>query len=79
MDYMTIAEAAKKWNISRRRVQTLCSQNRIPGLDRLGAIWMIPKDAVKPVDARIKSGKYITTNSEPDKSGNVPVKTSRKK
>ena len=21
--------------------------------------WMIPKDAVKPADARIKSGKYI--------------------
>lgn len=60
MEYMTIAEAAKKWNISRRRVQTLCSQNRIPGLERLGATWMIPKAAVKPADARIKSGKYIS-------------------
>ena len=59
MEYMTIAEAAKKWNISRRRVQTLCSQNRIPGLDRLGIVWMIPKGAEKPTDARIRSGKYI--------------------
>ena len=63
MEYMTIAEAAKKWNISRRRVQTLCSQNRIPGLDRLGTIWMIPKNAEKPADARIRSGKYIATKN----------------
>ena len=68
MEYMTIAEAAKKWNISRRRVQTLCSQNRIPGLDRLGAVWMIPKGAKKPPDARIKSGKYIGGRHSVDKA-----------
>lgn len=59
MEYMTIAEAAAKWNISRRRVQTLCTESRIPGVDRIGATWVIPKDAIKPADARIKSGKYI--------------------
>lgn len=64
MEYMTIAETAKKWNLSRRRVQTLCSQDRIPGLQRFGSTWMIPKDAIKPADARIKSGKYISAKRE---------------
>lgn len=59
MDYMTISEASTKWNISARRIQTLCSQGRIPGAERLGYCWVLPKDAVKPADARIKSGKYI--------------------
>lgn len=59
MDYMTIIEASEKWGISRRRIQTLCSTGRIPGTERFGTAWMIPKNAVKPADARIKSGKYI--------------------
>lgn len=59
MDYMSIAEAAKKWGISSRRIQTLCASGRISGAERLGRNWAIPKDAEKPGDARIKSGKYI--------------------
>ena len=59
MDYMTISEAAEKWCLTRRRIQTLCATGRIPGTERFGSAWMIPKDAVKPADARIKSGKYI--------------------
>lgn len=59
MDYMTISDAAAKWGISSRRVQTLCASGRISGAERLGRSWAIPKDAQKPDDARIKSGKYI--------------------
>ena len=59
MEYISIAQAAEKWGLSRRRVLALCSQGRIPGVSRLGTIWMIPRDAEKPADARIKSGKYI--------------------
>ena len=59
MDYMTISEAAEKWCLTRRRILTLCATGRIPGTERFGSAWMIPKDAVKPADARIKSGKYI--------------------
>ncbi len=52
MDYISIAEAAEKWGITRRRVQALCSQDRIPGLTKFGKAWAIPRDAEKPVDAR---------------------------
>ncbi|MBS4786004.1 MAG: helix-turn-helix domain-containing protein [Clostridiales bacterium] len=56
MDYISIAEAAEKWKISRRRVQTLCAQGRISGLTRFGKSWAIPKEAPKPADGR-KGGK----------------------
>lgn len=59
MDYISIAEAAEKWGITRRRVQVLCAQGRIPGLTKFGKSWAIPKDAEKPKDARIESGKHI--------------------
>ena len=59
MEYMSISQAAVKWGISKRRIQTLCAQNRIEGLIRVGTTWGIPAAALKPEDARIKSGKYI--------------------
>ena len=61
MDYMSINQAAQEWKISSRRIQVLCVQERIPGACRIGKMWAIPKDAQKPEDARIKSGKYIKT------------------
>lgn len=50
--YMTASEAAIKWNISHRRVITLCQQNRIPDVAMLGNMWIIPSDATKPIDGR---------------------------
>ena len=58
MDYISIAEAAKKWGITCRRVQVLCAQGRMPGLTKFGKSWAIPKDAEKPIDAR-KKGNQI--------------------
>lgn len=59
MEYLSIRETATKWGCSGRRVQVLCADGRIEGATRIGNIWVIPKDAEKPKDARIKSGKYI--------------------
>ena len=54
MDYITTKEAAEKWNISERRVQILCRQGKVEGAVRLGWIWAIPKNAIKPKDGRLK-------------------------
>lgn len=54
--YMTASQAAKKWNISQRRVQVLCAEGRINGVFKLGDAWAIPKNAEKPDDARTKRG-----------------------
>ena len=49
-----VKQAAEKWGISERRVQILCKENRIPGVSKIGYMWLIPKSAVKPFDKRIK-------------------------
>lgn len=56
---MTIKAASEKWGIGLRRINTLCNEGRIEGVSKLGNIWIIPADAEKPKDGRIKSGKYI--------------------
>ena len=54
MQYISIKETAKKWGLSSRRVQALCSANRINGATRIGKTWAIPIDAPRPDDARLK-------------------------
>ena len=54
MEYMTTVEMSEKWNITPRRIGGLCSQNRIDGVIKKGKTWLIPADALKPMDARIK-------------------------
>ncbi|MEE0857866.1 MAG: Dam family site-specific DNA-(adenine-N6)-methyltransferase [Acutalibacteraceae bacterium] len=51
-EYMSAGEAAKKWNISHRRVITLCKEHRIPNVTMVGNMWIIPANASKPVDGR---------------------------
>lgn len=58
MKYLSITQTAKKWNISGRRIQILCAEQRIPGAVKIGSYWAIPEDAEKPKDARVKTGKY---------------------
>ena len=57
--YMTLKEAAEKWGIGDRRINTLCLEGRIEGASKIGNLWAIPVDTPKPDDNRIKSGKYI--------------------
>lgn len=52
MDLLTTSEMAEKWNISRRRVTTLCSEGRVEGAILRGNTWLIPEDAKKPEDPR---------------------------
>jgi len=59
MNYLSVSQIAKKWDVSTRRIQVLCGDGRIPGAMRVGTFWAIPEDAAKPTDARIKNGKYI--------------------
>ena len=69
MNYLSVSQTAEKWGISTRRIQILCGEGRIPGAVRIGAFWVIPEDAIKPTDARIKNGKYI---KNPQKMINEP-------
>lgn len=72
MTYMSAQQAASLWGISKRRVQTLCSENRIPNATRIGNMWVVPEEAQKPTDARVKksvSASMSTVN---------PIKVARR-
>lgn len=42
MEYLTSEETAQKWNISARRVTTLCRAGRIDGAIQKSGVWLIP-------------------------------------
>lgn len=56
--YMTIKQAAEKWEVTPRRIQKLCVDGRIEGATKFGRDWAIPADAAKPEDKRITTGEY---------------------
>ena len=56
-EYMTAQEAAECWKISVWRVQRLCMKNRIKGVLNINRVWLIPKEAKKPLDGRLKTNK----------------------
>lgn len=51
---MTAQQAAKKWNISDRRVRVLCREGKISGVVKDGKSYKIPINADKPADGREK-------------------------
>lgn len=65
MNYISAKETATKWNISQRRVATLCSEGRVIGAMFVGNSWVIPCDAVKPMDARTKAASLINDEAKP--------------
>lgn len=48
MNYLSVADIAKKWNISERSVRNYCSKGRIEGAFLTGKTWNIPENAKKP-------------------------------
>lgn len=48
MEYITVKEAAEKWNTSVQVVRRFCRQERIAGVVQQEGAWLIPKYAKKP-------------------------------
>jgi len=59
MAYISARQAAVQWGISDRRVRVLCEQGKIDGVLKPGRSYLIPADAIKPVDGRILRGVDI--------------------
>nr|WP_300326040.1 helix-turn-helix domain-containing protein [uncultured Anaerostipes sp.] len=57
MDYMTLKEASEKWGVSARQINYYCTAGRIPGAVKMATIWLIPKNAEKPIDRRTKEAR----------------------
>lgn len=60
MQYLSVAETAKKWNVSERSVRNYCSQGRVPGAFLAGKTWNIPGNAEKPERSNKKKRQTIT-------------------
>lgn len=48
MNFVSVSEIAKKWNVSDRMVRNYCANGRIPDAFLVGKMWNIPEDAIKP-------------------------------
>lgn len=59
MNYISVAEASKKWNISERSVRNYCAEGRVSGAILVGKTWMIPESAEKPT-------RKIRSDAAPD-------------
>ena len=59
MEYKSVKEIAREWELSERRVRKLCSEGKIPDAQRKGKLWQIPSGSLKPLDRRKLKGKDI--------------------
>ena len=60
MRYLSVAETAKRWDISERSVRNYCAHGRVPGAFLTGQTWNVPEDAAKPLRANQKENKPKT-------------------
>lgn len=57
MDYLTVKEAGEKWGITARMVTYYCVAGRIAGAVKKGNLWLVPINAIKPLDGRKRNGR----------------------
>lgn len=69
--WITTKEASGRWGISTRRINVLCKEGRIPGAYKDDGMWIIPSDAQKPVDKRMK--EKIAAEATPVKKLPLPI------
>lgn len=76
MKYITVSEASKKFGINERRVRSLLKEKRIEGAILQGHKYLIPENAVKPLDRRIKGQRLF--EDSPLKGINIDFTNYRK-
>ena len=64
MEWITVHEAGKMWEITTRRAQFLCASGKVHGAQKLGNIWVIPAGTPKPIDGRTKAAKHNEKNTD---------------
>jgi len=60
MRYLSVAEIAKKWNVSERSVRNYCAQGRVTGAFLTGKTWNIPENAEKPERSNKRNEPPVT-------------------
>lgn len=57
MNYITLKDTSASWGISPRMINYYCTAGSIAGAAKMETVWLIPKDAKKPIDGRTKQGR----------------------
>lgn len=52
--FYTAKEVSQLWGVTVRMISVYCTHGEIPGAEKVGSMWFIPKDAKKPTDKRFK-------------------------
>ena len=60
MKYLSVADMAKKWNLSERSVRNYCAKGRVDGANLMGKTWQIPENAEKPERISQKKEQSLT-------------------
>lgn len=60
MKYLSVADMAKKWNLSERSVRNYCAKGRVDGAYLIGKTWQIPENAEKPARISQKKEQSLT-------------------
>ena len=60
MNYLSVSQIAKKWNMSESSIRNYCAKGKIDGAFLIGKTWNIPKNAKKPNRINKKSFKPET-------------------
>ena len=60
MKYLSVADMAKKWNLSERSVRNYCAKGRVDGAYLIGKTWQIPENAEKPARITQKKEQSLT-------------------
>ena len=67
MEYLSVKETAQKWNVSVRRIQALCKQGRIEGVEKEGNAYIIPNSSKKPEDKTEPTDSLMPKDDKKDK------------
>ena len=76
MKYLTVSEISEKWGINERRVRVLLKEKRIEGAKLEGHKYLIPENAPKPLDRRIKGQRLF--EDSPIKNSEIDFRNYRK-
>ncbi len=55
--FYTAKELSQLWGVTVRMISVYCTRGELPGAEKVGSMWLIPKDARKPADKRYKSSR----------------------
>ena len=64
-NYLTVPEYAKQFNKSIEQVKVFCRTGRIPGAQKVGRDWLIPKSCLYPNDRRYSKKTYTCIDLKP--------------